>query len=400
MPSRIPSLCRKKQFAVVTLTDALLHRRKTFYCGQWDTPEAKQKYAGIICQWHLAGGRWPGEPVEGITITEIVDRYWAWAEGYYSSGERGAIRQAWQILVAHCGTLAAEKFGPIKLREVRQRMIDAGWSRTNINSQVHRVAAIFKWAASNELLPITVYQALKTIMPLKRGRCEAPESEPVRPVAQTHVDATLRWVSKPVAAVIRLQRLTGARPGEILKLRKGDIDRSDGVWQTNLADHKTAHHGHARVIYFGPQAQAVLSPWLMRPDDAYLFRPVEAEEDRIWLASEGRKTPLNCGNVAKGRRRKDLGEHYTSDSYRRAIERGCDAADRWAKGGRVCGDDERLVPRWHPHQLRHTADTEIRKRFGLEAAQLVLGHSSALVTDAIYAERDAGKVMAVVAEWG
>jgi integrase len=43
--------------------------------------------------------------------------------------------------------------------------------------------------------------------------------------------------------------------------------------------------------------------------------------------------------------------------------------------------------KWCPLQLRHTAATTIRKRFGLEAAQTVLGHSKADVTQ-IYAERD------------
>jgi site-specific recombinase XerC len=37
--------------------------------------------------------------------------------------------------------------------------------------------------------------------------------------------------------------------------------------------------------------------------------------------------------------------------------------------------------------LRHSAATEIRKQFGLEAAQTVLGHSQANVTQ-VYAERD------------
>ena len=47
----------------------------------------------------------------------------------------------------------------------------------------------------------------------------------------------------------------------------------------------------------------------------------------------------------------------------------------------------RKAHRWHPNQLRHTAATEIRKRFGLEAAQVLLGHSRADVTQ-LYAERD------------
>jgi integrase len=42
---------------------------------------------------------------------------------------------------------------------------------------------------------------------------------------------------------------------------------------------------------------------------------------------------------------------------------------------------------WSPHQIRHTAATEIRRRFGLEAAQVALGHSKMNVTE-IYAEKN------------
>jgi site-specific recombinase XerD len=43
--------------------------------------------------------------------------------------------------------------------------------------------------------------------------------------------------------------------------------------------------------------------------------------------------------------------------------------------------------RWAPNQLRHAAATEVRREFRLEAAQVILGHSQANVTQ-IYAERD------------
>ena len=48
----------------------------------------------------------------------------------------------------------------------------------------------------------------------------------------------------------------------------------------------------------------------------------------------------------------------------------------------------------------HNAATEIRKAFGLEAAQLALGHASAQITDAIYAERDHAKVIEVMRRVG
>ena len=57
------------------------------------------------------------------------------------------------------------------------------------------------------------------------------------------------------------------------------------------------------------------------------------------------------------------------------------------KQGREVGSAERIVPRWHPHQLRHTYATRIRKLYGIEAARVLLGHASVGVTE-IYAERD------------
>ena len=45
------------------------------------------------------------------------------------------------------------------------------------------------------------------------------------------------------------------------------------------------------------------------------------------------------------------------------------------------------VAHWHPNQLRHLYASEVRKYHGLEAAQVLLGHSRADVTQ-IYAERN------------
>jgi integrase len=55
--------------------------------------------------------------------------------------------------------------------------------------------------------------------------------------------------------------------------------------------------------------------------------------------------------------------------------------------------------RWSPNRLRHTMGTEVRKRFGLEAAQVIFGHHAANVTE-IYADRDAEKVPEIATEMG
>ena len=83
----------------------------------------------------------------------------------------------------------------------------------------------------------------------------------------------------------------------------------------------------------------------------------------------------------------------------KAIVRATDQADRWAKGGRIIGDDERIIPRWFMHQLRHKRGTEVREQFGLDAAQVTLGHRHASVTE-IYAEQNSKAARQVAAAIG
>ena len=75
---------------------------------------------------------------------------------------------------------------------------------------------------------------------------------------------------------------------------------------------------------------------------------------------------------------------YTTHTYTSAIAKACKKAG---------------VAHWHPNQLRHLHGTEVRRRFGLEAAQATLGHSRADVTQ-VYAERDLAQAAKVAAEMG
>ena len=87
---------------------------------------------------------------------------------------------------------------------------------------------------------------------------------------------------------------------------------------------------------------------------------------------------------------------YLRDAYRRAIARGIAKANRRIQEtADAAGLEAELLPTWHPGQLRHTFATEVRRRFGLEAAQILLGHSKADVTQ-VYAERDQGLAVSVM----
>jgi integrase len=141
------------------------------------------------------------------------------------------------------------------------------------------------------------------------------------------------------------------------------------VWTITLSEHKTAYQNRERVIHVGPKAQAVLRPYLLRAADSPCFSPRESEIERHALCATHRRAGQQRNPKATDRA---IGDRYDVASYRRAISRACVAAG---------------VPRWAPNQLRHAAATRVRKELGLEAAQVLLGHARADVTQ-VYAERD------------
>lgn len=214
---------------------------------------------------------------------------------------------------------------------------------------------------------------------------------PVKPVEDQHVDATLPYVTPHVSAMIQVQRLTGMRPDDVVSMRPCDIDQSGDVWIYERRDHKNRWRGHRRLIPIGPKAQAVLKPFMDRDREAYLFSPKESEawrlEHRPAYFNKQRKTKVYpCelrARAAKKEARKrrkpkrQKRDRYDTDSYRNAIEYG------FAKAKKAGVE----IPHWHPNQLRHTRGTEVRRDHGVEAAQVVLGHARADVTQ-VYAEKN------------
>ena len=106
------------------------------------------------------------------------------------------------------------------------------------------------------------------------------------------------------------------------------------------------------------------------------------------------------------------------NAYRHAIARACDRAFPspaplgqrdgesakawWARltlAERETVKEWQARHRWHPNQLRHTFASRVRRDHSLEAAQALLGHARADVTQ-VYAERDEKRAISVVASVG
>lgn len=376
---------KARDCAVVTLDG------KNHYLGPWQSPESHERYAALIAEWRRARGPLPGPAVDSpaaesrsapLTVGELILAYFRFAQGHYvkngrPTSEVGCLRQALRPVRRLYGTAPAAGFGPRALTNVREAMVAAGRARKSINKDVHRVRRMVKWAVGEELLPAAVYERLRCVPALARGRTAARETPPVGPVPAGHVAAVLPHLPPPVAAMVELQLLTAARPQEVMGLRPGDVaDRGDGLWAYTPAAHKTEHHGRRRVLLLGPKAQAVLRPWLARDPAAYCFTPAEAV---AWARRR------RAGDTRPVKQPAGLNPTYTRHSYRVAVRRACRRAG---------------VPAWTPNQLRHTRATQIRAEFGsLEAAKAVLGHADTRVTE-IYAERDLGLAAEVMQRMG
>jgi integrase len=193
--------------------------------------------------------------------------------------------------------------------------------------------------------------------------------------------------------MIQVQRLCGGRPQDVVEMRAIDIDMSGPVWEYRPRRYKTEHRDpdnspdRERVVFLGPRAQALLKPYLTLQLTDYLFSPARSEQARHAERRRQRRSPMTPSQAArqpKARRKVPPRNHYDVASYRKAIRRACKKAG---------------IPIWFPNQLRHTRGTEIRKRYGLEASQAVLGHSELGATQ-IYAEADRDTARRVMGEVG
>jgi integrase len=223
--------------------------------------------------------------------------------------------------------------------------------------------------------------------------------------------------------MVRFQRLTGCRPSEVCNVRPYDVqrftivterplplfagdraqpaERELDVWEYRPAHHKTKHKNRQRLIPVGPRAREILRPYLLPlsfTPSAFCFQPPA-------------NTPRAKHRPGKGR--------YTKDTYARAVTRACETAFRMpehlreralrlAKKTATSAELARLRKEaaawrdkhcWSPNQLRHSAATAIRQRYGLDAAQVILGHAEADTTQ-IYAEADWAKAVQIAREVG
>ena len=398
---KFPKLCRFKarNLAFVHIDGG----KRKLYLGKWGAPETEAAYRRFIAELAadvpvVASSVRGGEDERVVCVAELADAFLLDRADYYvkngkQTGQLDRFRAALEFPLRYFPATPVDEFGPKKLLFCRDEMEKSGrFARSYVNTLVNCFRSVIKWGVGRELVRPETLVALQTVPALKRGKSTAREVEPVESVPGADIDATLPFLPDRVAAMVRIQRLTGMRPGEVCAMRFGDVETSGGVWLYVLRSDKTDWRraaGAKKRVPLGPQVQAILTPYLAEKSgdpDAFLFSPQDAARDRAFERRRNRKTPLTPSQrkrdaVPKTRR---YAESYSSELYGKIVKKAAIRAG---------------VEPWTPNRLRHLYATEVRAKFGLEAAQIMLGHARADVTQ-IYAERDFQKAAQIAAEIG
>lgn len=308
------------------------YQKKMYYFGRHGTPGADQKY------WEWRAG------LEGITpkpdalhapaLPEVLKKYIT--DRAPASNKASQLRIILKHLTGSLGKLPVTKFGPLAFKQLRENIASTGTRCVpHVNALLRHLQLVFRWMVSEEIVPLSIWQELKTVDPLK----EHPKCKPTvrrKPVPAAIVAAILPHLSEHCADMVRLIVATGARPGEILSLRAEEIVKNyqarPGWWFAEKAKHKTASRGKRRWVEFPPECHALLL--------------------RRWPGACGFFFPVLCP-------RKGMTLHYTVAALRQALGHACDRAK---------------VERFSPYQLRHMTLTDIAGREGLARAAEVAGH--------------------------
>ncbi|MCA9137863.1 MAG: site-specific integrase [Planctomycetales bacterium] len=359
-----------------------------FYLGQHDSPTSYAKFYALLATYMANNKRMPANAEENvadapITVRCVTAEFRQHVKTKYANNktQRCRFNNLCELLDDEYADVPVDEFGPRKLAEIRELLVATtnkqGQKNTRryINEQIRSIVKVFRFGVSREIVSANVVVALDTLDPLAHGETDAREPDPVRPVDIEAVRLTALHLSPQLKAMVLIQAATGMRPSEVCTMRPIDIEkRKDGVWIYHPSKHKTAHRGKKKAVPLIGDAKRALKPFLNRPDDDFFFKPAEAAEWHLQQRRENRKTPLNQGDrpgysraSRNGTRKpRKYQERYNKDTYRRAIER----AAKLAK-----------TDHWHPYQLRHTAASVIREVLGIEAAQAMLGHSRAAMTE-------------------
>ncbi|MGH7132701.1 MAG: tyrosine-type recombinase/integrase [Phycisphaerales bacterium] len=361
----------------------------------------------------LSAGRIRLERLTHRTVGDLARAWLLSCRSYYVKRDQPTAmyfiseRAVHYLRLARLQAIPPNEFEPGDLRELQRFLCllkGQPLCRGTIKKYLRAIVEMFRWGVEMGAVDESVWRSLQAVRMLRKGRAPEPgvpvprEGRKRRPPIKGAVQRALPFMPAPVRAMVELEMLSACRPLEICGMRAGDLRPTDdpGVTAYAVRDdfNKVEGYGIARTVYLGPKALVVLAPWLegLEPDD-FVFSPKRAERARRTAAKATRTNPrwrshsLTARRLSRGSKPAGWGDHYTTASYRRAVERACIAA------GLPAG------ARWTPGQLRHGGATYFANKEDLLIAKEVLGHTDIRTTIG-YVVADQPQVIAAVSRHG
>lgn len=352
--------------------------------------------------------------IEVVTVAHLAMAYRAHARSYYAKAGRPTPTAAAVSRVLDLLSLTGRDHVRVDdadaewLRVTREKLaarLGRGATRGTLNAYVGYIVRMFRFAGEHGLAADDQWLRLRAVGPVKRGRPPAPGLRPMRegverrPVPPSFLRAARPHLSRTIRIMLDVQLLTGMRPNELCHLRPCDLSPTKvpgvKIYTVPAAADKTDYQDEVpgRRVWIGPRALRLLSiaESLRRSLSTappspftYCFTPAVALAERAARMADRRATPVyqtpddkRAARRLRGVPPAMLGEKYTPDAYRRAVERACAAAmaaqSAIEKSGAEISDLVR-AGRFTPYQLRHNCATEIANREQIQVAQVMLGH--------------------------
>lgn len=367
--------------------------KRVWWNGRWwtlgpiDDPKAWQaEYARLCALWATDPNALPQHTGE-VLVAELCRDYLASSDSPRPGLARDRAKLAIKLLLEVHRETTIDDFGPralrswqawlCRLKALKKSTSGPRFNITTVNYHVDAIRRVWRWGVATERLPADQADALATVPRPKVGDTRPPRV--VEPADPASVRACLPHLLPPVRAMVVLQWIAGARPGEVRRLQAGGVQRSGKlhvpgagvqdldaleVWAHVPPSHKLTWRGKPRYLLFAGEAKKVLEPFLDRAADAYCFSPAEG---MMWFRKEqSTAAKAKRGEKAGGSRkarvpapRRSFRTHYSKDAYAKAIRAACLRAG---------------VPPFSPYSLRHLAAAEVKSLFDLDAVQALLGH--------------------------
>lgn len=305
----------------------------------------------------------------GITVEELAARYTKFAETYYRrrdgspTGRDNVVKLGVRLFRQMYGRKYVADLQHSDMLAHRDALVRTGIARTTVNTYLNCTRNMIEWALDEGLIRALVKAELTQVKPFKPFRSPCPEKPPVTSVSDEVIRRTIECMMPNTADMVMVHRLTGMRPMEMCDLEWQYIDTSCEPWVYRPPRNKNEFHNQPRIVCIGPKAREILSrhrdtPIPFSPKIATLEYFAVKREKAVCPSKRDRRNPL-----AVRVPRDKWGRH----EYNQSITDACKRAEQ---------------PHWTPNQLRHTFATAIRRKFGIEAARAVLGHSnSCRITD-------------------